>query len=167
MSFTDEELTAYHECGHAVVAFALGARIESITLFPEDVDDRPRRFGEAIVNWGRVDANGQEQLLKEMSVAMAGPMAESLYRGEAMHPALVAEYSDDWDTAWQAATKIIPSEVQRMKILSRVARQISNILENQEYWAAVAALSDELMAHEQLDEDQISDCLRFWFDRMA
>tara|TARA_R110002073_G_scaffold2801_17_gene17973 strand:+ start:23888 stop:24085 length:198 start_codon:yes stop_codon:yes gene_type:complete len=47
----DETLTAYHEAGHVVVGYLLGAQIEEVRLDSMIDDDLPRRFGDCLVNW--------------------------------------------------------------------------------------------------------------------
>ena len=42
----EETLTAYHESGHAVVAYALGGTIEGMQLGGEADDWLPERYGE-------------------------------------------------------------------------------------------------------------------------
>src|SRR6056297_1536604 len=84
----EEEIhTAYHEAGHAIVGCALGAHIDSVCLSQasafDDLDDGlPLRFGECIVNWGRVDPDHTWQQHRELLVILAGPVAELLYRRE-------------------------------------------------------------------------------------
>ena len=48
--FSDEEVTAWHEAGHAFVAVYLGGQVESVSIDP-DWDDGPKRFGDTTIRW--------------------------------------------------------------------------------------------------------------------
>ena len=45
MRETPEELTAWHEAGHAWAALLVGAKVHSVSIAPDN-DDGPQRFGD-------------------------------------------------------------------------------------------------------------------------
>ena len=157
----DESWTAYHEAGHAAIGYALGARIESVQLGGED-DELPARFGDCRVNWGRVDASCDWQRLREVMTVLAGPVAEMIYRGEPLHPARYGPWQEDWDRAWSSADAIVADPLDRTRWLEKVIVELHRRLQDDACWAAIAAVADELQAHEFLDEDRLADTLRFW-----
>ena len=59
-----DELTAYHEAGHVVMALLTGARVPHVTISP-DRDDGPARFGDTSVLWPS-DQYGQRELAQAM-----------------------------------------------------------------------------------------------------
>lgn len=170
--YDDDTLTAYHESGHAVVGFALGASIEQIQLGGfDDEDHLPRRFGECRVKWGRVELSktGPKtdwQLQRELLTMLAGPVAEMIYRGEPVHPALDGPSQGDWAQAWERCREFMPSPQLRTRLLEQLTVALRNALERDTWWAAVAAVADELLAHELLDREQTDETLRFWIQRM-
>lgn len=89
------ELIAYHEAGHALVAYLLGGRVRQVTIEP-DHDDGPRRGGDTQVIWRRTRADEVEFAKKSVQVHLAGPVAEMIYSGEPYHPAFIAEWAADW-----------------------------------------------------------------------
>lgn len=153
--------TAYHESGHAFMAAYLGGQVHSLTIEP-DRDDGPERFGEAQIVWRRHTMSVKEFQNKLVLVALAGPITESIYRGEPLHPGFVPEWSDDWRRAWDAAELILPDERLRLAFLEETARKLHQQLSHDEHWAAIAALADELLAHETLEAEQIQEVLAVW-----
>lgn len=158
----EETLTAYHEAGHAVVGFALGARIESVQLGGEADDFLPERFGDCMVNWGPVDPNCDWQRQREIMTILAGPVAEMIYRGEKLHPATFGPWQDDWRLAMQIASSLFRSALERTRMLELATAQMHKHMNSTLCWAAIAAVADELLAHEFLEEKQLAETLSFW-----
>ncbi|NNE00112.1 MAG: cell division protein FtsH [Pirellulaceae bacterium] len=162
MDDDDETLTAYHEAGHAVIGYALGARIERVQLGGEADDHLPERFGDCLVNWGMVHPDCTEQRQRELMTILAGPVAEMIYRGEPLHPAHYEPWQGDWQQAWDHCRDGVPDPIRRTGLLEQLIGQLHRRMSDDDCWAAVAAVADELLAHEFLDEEQLSDTLAFW-----
>ncbi len=158
----DETLTAYHEAGHAVVAHSLGATVESMQLWGEADDYLPERFGDCRVNWGPVDPKLEWQKQCEIMTFLGGPIAEMIYRGERLHPAYFGPWQDDWAKAMLTCEAKVTGVLERTRMLERITVILHRHLDRDPYWPAIAALADELAAHEQLDSDQIAEVLEFW-----
>jgi ATP-dependent Zn protease len=155
------EETAYHECGHAYAAAYFGGRVRSLSINP-DRDDGPLRYGDVTVTWPRSNISAREFQYKLVLVALAGPVAEMIYRGEPLHPGFVAEWADDWQHAWAAAEPILANEQQRLVLLETAARELHSLLSKDSQWAAIAALADNLLAYEVLEAKQIEEILAAW-----
>ena len=54
-------------------------------------------------------------------------------------------------------------ERQRMRGLEIIIVELKRRIQLEQVWAAVAALADELVAHEILEEERVEDVLSFWF----
>ncbi|MCO8125197.1 cell division protein FtsH [Stieleria sp. TO1_6] len=158
----DETLTAYHEAGHAVIGYVMGGQIESVGLYAEADEWLPERFGDCHVNWGRVHADSDWQIQREVLTILAGPVAEMIYRGEKLHPASYPPWQHDWHWAWQRGEKLIRDPGGRAALLESVVLWLHHHMNDDLCWAAIAAVSDELLAHETLDAEQLADTLSFW-----
>ena len=112
------QVDAYHEAGHAFMAIYLGGQVRSVTITPDN-DDGPDRFGDVQVLWHH-DQFTQRELCENMvRVALAGPVAEMIHRGEPLHPGFVAEWSTDWTEAWQTAAALHTDEKRRLAYLEK------------------------------------------------
>lgn len=156
------ELTAYHEAGHALMAALLGGHVRQMTIDPDN-DDGPLRTGDTQVVWRR-GLSEKEFALKAVQVSLAGPVAEMLYSGDPYHPGMVAEWSGDWRDAWEQASQFHPEARARMDFLEQISIQLYHQLNGDDLWPALAALADNLLAHETLDREQITEVLSGWLD---
>jgi ATP-dependent Zn protease len=155
------EIVAYHEAGHVLLAVLLGGRIRSVTIEP-DRDDGPARYGDSQILWPRGLWSAREQAEKDVQVALAGPVAEMIHTGDPFHPGLVAEWSADWQAAWIAAAPFMADEVQRLRHLEQVSIRLHRQLSRDDYWAALAAVVDHLLAHDTLEGEEIEEILSAW-----
>ncbi len=155
------ELIAYHEAGHALMAALLGGEVRLVTIEPDN-DDGPDRQGDTQVLWRRSGMSDREFAEKAIQVSLAGPVAEMIYSGDAYHPGMIAEWAADWDEAWQAAACFHRDERQRLAFLERMSIRLHRQLQQDETWAAVAALADNLLAHETLEAEQVEEIVREW-----
>ena len=157
----DSDIDAYHESGHAFMAIYVGAKIRSITIEP-DRDDGPDRFADVQVEWPRYKMSDRDFYEKSILVALSGPVAAMIYTGHPFHTATVAEWSSDWATAWNAAANLIDDKSRRIAFLEQITRQIYQLLHDDQNWQTVAAIVDELSAHETLDGDDVAEVYRTW-----
>jgi ATP-dependent Zn protease len=157
---TEPEVVAYHEAGHALVAWQLGGRVHCVTIDP-DRDDGPAREGGTEIRWRR--SEGERELARKLvRVSLAGPVAEMLYTGDPYHPGMVAEWSADWQAAWESAGLLWAEQRERLASLERVSLELYRHLNAEMQWAALAALADNLLAHDTLEREEIEEILRDW-----
>ena len=155
------DLIAYHEAGHAIIALLLGGQVDIITIDP-DKEDGPQRQGYTKILWRRDNLSEREFAQKAVQVCLAGPVAEMIYSGDPYHPGFVAEWAADWREAWSAATTLHQNERKRLEYLEQVTAQLYHRLRRDDHWNALAALADNLLAHETLDREQIEEFIDEW-----
>ena len=156
----DEQITAWHEAGHAFVAVFLGGEVESVSIDP-DRDDGPQRFGDTTIRWRSRQFSESDAQMNDVWVALAGPVTEMIHRGDPFHPATVAEWSNDWNMAWQAAS-FVESPQQRMLFLEQATADLHRTLSQNDRWAAIGAIVDHLLAHEILEGETVHEIIAEW-----
>lgn len=158
--YSDEEITAWHEAGHAFVAVYLGGQVQSLSIDP-DWDDGPKRFGDTTVHWPAYRFTQQQLRENAVLVCLAGPVTEMLHQGETFHPAMIDEWSQDWRMAWQAAEFII-NQKQRMQFLEQITADLHRTLSQTNHWAAIGAIVDHLLAYEVMEGATVHEIIAEW-----
>lgn len=157
-----DDTTAYHEAGHAFAAVKLGARVRLVTIAP-DSDDGPQRFGDTQIEWQHhADLCDKEIAQRAVLVALAGPVAEMIYSGEPYHPGFVPEWSSDWQLAWDAAEKVFRDQRLRLAFLEQAIAEMYRLIKEDANWAALAAIVDDLLAHETVEGETVHDIVNTW-----
>ena len=142
------------------MAIVLGGRVPQATIEP-DRDDGPQRHGDVRVLWPKANPANKAFAEKLVLTALAGPVAEMIHTGEPYHPGFVAEWAGDWQLAFAAAEPIVADQRKRLAWLESQVRRLYEMF-NDRFWPAVAALADELSAHETLEEEQILEAVGPW-----
>ncbi len=155
------ELAAYHEAGHAFMAIYVGARVRSISIDPA-WDDGPLREADIQVEWPARQFSQRQLREFAVCVALAGPVAEMIHTGEPYHPGFIAAWAADWEAAWQDASRLFTTERETLAYLEQRVAQLYRLLYRDEHWAALAAIVDELLAHETLAGEQVHATYRQW-----
>jgi hypothetical protein len=148
-----EEWTTYHEAGHCVLAVACGARVERASVEPEESDFH----GLVQIEWDH-RANRMDQI----AVSLAGPVAEMIYRGDPFHPGLIAEWAMDWKQAWTIARPGTKSDQECLRLLEMLTAKLHRQFSSDSWWAAIAAVSDLLGAHQEIEHDDIAYEVNVW-----
>jgi hypothetical protein len=143
------------------MALLLGGVVKQVTIEPDN-DDGPERHGDTQVLWRRSAMSDKEFAQIVVQVCLAGPVAEMIYSGDPYHPGLVAEWAADWREAWEAAKPLHTDERMRLKYLEDVSIQLYRRLKADNWWAALAALADNLLAHETLEAEQVEEIVGAW-----
>ena len=114
------------------------------------------------MNWGPVVPNSNWQIERELLTILAGPVAEAIYRGEPLHPAVFPPWRYDWEQALIRCAKMVSEKKKCVRLLEKLYATLHQRMSEDECWAAVAAVADELLAHEYLEREQILATLQFW-----
>src|SRR5262245_53569141 len=71
-----DEVTAYHEAGHAVVALALGRPVDRVSILPDRVNLGLCEFRKGVFR------PSEDWVEREILIALAGPAAEAQFTGD-------------------------------------------------------------------------------------
>ena len=160
MSDSIEEVTAYHEAGHAWAALFVGARVQSVSIAPDN-DDGPKRFGDTTILWNRRRFSQADFAKKFSWVALAGPVAEMLYTEKPFHPGTIAEWRQDWNAAFDALESITNIQ-RRLARMEQTTIELYQAFRDDFHWSAFSAIADHLLAHEILDEELLQEAVEPW-----
>ncbi len=152
----DLEKTTYHEAGHCVMAVLRGAKVERATIAPEE--DGFHGFVE--IHWPK-----QSAVADLLAVALAGPVAEMIYSGDPYHPGLIPEWAHDWKQAWGIGRRSTRSDRDCLKLLEQIVAKLYHTMSSEPWWAAIAAVSDLLAAHDEIEHDEIAYEVHHWLER--
>ena len=147
------ERTTYHEAGHCVMAVLCGAKIERATIDPEE----DGFHGLVDIHWPK-----KAEYMDLLAVALAGPVAEMIYTNEPYHPGLVPEWAHDWKQAWQICRPRSRNDIECLRLLEKTVAQLHKRFSTDHWWAAIAAISDLLATHEDIEHEEIDYEVRNW-----
>lgn len=155
-----DEVTAFHEAGHVYAAIYVGASVQSVTIEP-DRDDGPDRYGDTVVIWDRRRFSQQDMIKKGAWVALAGPVAEMIYQQKPFHPAVIAEWRQDWETALECMIDVRELQAKFAR-LEQITIDLYEAFSQDHHWAAIGAIADNLLAHETLDQEMLEEIVEPW-----
>jgi hypothetical protein len=140
---------AYHEAGHAYLAYRLGGRVLAVSL---ELDDDTEQ-GRTSVAWP--GAPRAEQLRRSALVALAGPVAELHFRGELDQ----LDTLSAWRADWREVQRALASRPDPQRVLRRWLAEVRTALCEPAAWERLCRLADALEAHGSLDADLLADLL--------
>jgi hypothetical protein len=165
---SDDDVTAYHEAGHAVMGVYLGGQVKRVCLAPESSVDQNEDFpsyGDTVIAWPVSPFTDQQHAEREIRTALAGPVCEMIYSGNDVEVLTHAETAADWHIATDRVKSMIAEPEKQVAYLSRTLIELVEFFKDDSLWAAVSALADELQVHDELESDMIHATVGFWLRR--
>ena len=144
----------------------LGARVRSASIVAEYDSDDSIRYGTCELAWPMQGVSARTHAEREIRTALAGPVAEQIYNGDA-EIRIQRESSVDWIYAATYAETFLANKSKRTQFLFEIAEEIRDIYRKDEVWASVAATADELLTHEELEGEALSESIQFWLSRLS
>jgi hypothetical protein len=151
---TDLDLptAAYHEAGHVLIAHLLGGKVVHVTLESED----DAVAGLTTVRWH--NHNESERQRCSALAALAGPMAEARWRGEAIALDAFTAWRGDWHEVQRALTSHVQTG-DPTKLLHQWLAEVRQQFDDPLVWEVLCRIADALEAHGTLDDDLLDDVL--------
>lgn len=131
-----DEVTAYHEAGHAVVALALGRSIHRVSVIPGQ-----ELLGKCEFKKGAYRPS-EDWLESEILIALAGLAAEARHTGE--YDTLAAG-RDLRYVKQLAAQRAGERQIERFQ--RRMLSKTEHLLADEGHWKAVELIAAELVKH--------------------
>lgn len=155
MHSADDQTTAYHEAGHAVVAMSLGQPVHRVSIVPNQDHLGRCEFGK-----GR-SRPSEDWLERQILISLGGIAAEARHTGH---------YA--WDMARRDVLYVRRLAVQRAgerqadRLQRRLLAKVEHLLARDAHWLAVQKIAAELMrcgtisgrAARQLFEESCAAC---------
>ena len=131
-----DEVTAYHEAGHAVIALALGRTIHKVSVLPNR-----ERLGECRFGKGNARAT-DDWLEREILIALGGLAAEARHTGTYA----MDEAKEDLRFVRRLALERKSDRaVERYE--QRMLAKVEYMLADEGNWKAVVLIASELLKH--------------------
>jgi ATP-dependent Zn protease len=130
-----DDVTAFHEAGHAVVALVLGRPVQHVSILPTREFLGLCRFGKAVVR------PSEDWVEREILISLGGIAAEALHTGE-----------HDWDGAERDHRFVRELSLQRAgneraaeRLERRLLSKAEHLLSRPAHWRAVERIAAELL----------------------
>lgn len=131
--------TAYHEAGHAVIALALGRRVQRVSILPGR-----GWLGRCEFQKGRLRPS-EDWLEREILISLAGAAAEARHTGAYAWDGAIADLRTVRRLAVQRA-----SERQAERLERRLLAKVEHLLDQAGHWQAVELIAVELLRCETI-----------------
>jgi len=141
--------TAYHEAGHAVIAYARGFGCYSVSIVPDDESlgrFRLKPFEEAIRPDCEVDARTERLTCRLIVVTMAGLAAELRLTGEENWEGA----ADDKQMAVNRCANLRGAPDEFAKLFSELLGQAKVEVSRTRKWSAIRRLAAELLGSHEI-----------------
>jgi ATP-dependent Zn protease len=150
MNHERERITAYHEAGHAVVAYVMGEAVNSVSIIEDE-----ESLGRAITPFDEerlIDEEDHEYMKRLLVGCYAGVKADKVLTGE--EPELLG---NDLSGAVELVIRLSATEEEQLVVSGRAADWAESLL--RENWQKVRAVAEALLKHRELDAATVEQLL--------
>ena len=148
----DEATAAYHEAGHVMMAHLLSGNVVYASIESDD----GQLMGVTKVIW-KTQPDDEQRRCSAL-VALAGPLAESRWRGESLQ----LEEFTAWRGDWQEVQNALVEEAHGrdpVEVLQQWMLEVRCQLDDPLVWEWLCRVADALEAHGTLDDVLLDDAL--------
>jgi len=153
----ERRATAYHEAGHAVVAWAEGIRLRSVSIIPtDDTDGRVEHVNQlwgSTIDSNRSDAN-RLKAERHVRVSLAGQLAQRKFDRRTVRK---WHAQRDHESAVNVLGHLVQSNRELEAWLDLLSIQTEQLLKL--HWQMVRGLAQELMKRNRMGGKELRDWL--------
>jgi ATP-dependent Zn protease len=132
---TPQQITAYHEAGHAVIALALDRDVQRVSILPNQL-----RLGQCDLKKHKA-RKSQDPIEAEMLIFLGGPAAEARLTGEYCWGGAMQDLRHVRTLALRSAG----SQKQVERIERRMLDKVEHLLSDPPVWLATQLIAEELL----------------------
>jgi ATP-dependent Zn protease len=143
--------TAYHEAGHAVVAYRLGVEVEHVTIVPDHFSRGHFAFGDLFCARGL--GSDRANLERAIKICLAGPLAQRRFRRRSY---CRRNGRQDYDCATGLARYLVGSAGEREFV--RYQERCTKVLVDH-YWSEIERVAQALLERDQLSGVEVKDII--------
>lgn len=137
--------TAYHEAGHAVMAYVLGRLVEKVTVSPAQLQTGGFRLGACKMQKGR-SRPSKDHVEDEVLILLAGMVGESHYTQRYCQ----AGAAQDLQAVKRVLSTRTPRERQLQRRVQRLLDKAEHVLNDRVNRRAIAMIAKELLEKETI-----------------
>jgi ATP-dependent Zn protease len=143
------EATAYHEAGHAVMAFQLGIRLQKITIVPDE-ESSGCCHHESLLKF---KGSARLKIEKLVMICLAGPLAQQKFK-----PRSIRSYhaSSDYSVVARVAAQLNGS-LEASTYIKWLAIRARTKLDQPMTWKFVRAVAHELITKKEITGKSLPD----------
>ena len=144
--------TAYHEAGHAVVAYLLGRRLKRVSIVPNSDAEtlgHCQRVPHRNFHPDRIGTKFDGRMVDEMVASIAGPMAEEKFSGRRHTQGA----QKDYQMAEDLVAYVTPSFEEGRDFYKWVRGRTKRMLDTR--WPQVTAVAEALLEKQELAGDKV------------
>jgi hypothetical protein len=158
---SDRIATAYHEAGHALVAWLLGIRLRRVTIVPSKKDNFDGCCYHAKIVRGKHpefdDSPGAfVRMQKHVMVCLAGIISQRRFNSRTVRR---WDASGDYRLIFPIVSNRLSSDKETTAYLSWLEVKTDELLRQPHNWARVKLLARELLARNTLKRNEVDDLL--------
>jgi Peptidase family M41 len=141
--------TAYHEAGHAVLAYSLGRAFTRVSIAADGHTLGRcsfRRPGDWFRPDLRIDGATRRRLEERIMISLGGPESEARYTGRYDEEGA----QEDLERAIDHACFMTDDEAEASAYVVWLRLRTLNLMRRSEFWPGVTALAHALLSHEEI-----------------
>jgi len=150
-------LVAFHEAGHAVVAYLLGLNVKSASIISEDDSYGHLLYENPMlqVSFEYLEEKDIDKLKKRIKVSLAGEYSQEKIAKDKQIQTDPSWSKDDWQDAIHVIALIAGDEESIQKEIDDIQQWLLQVFSRKNVWNTTREVAEKLMLHKTIDEKEL------------